>query len=84
MRGADVTLSRQVDALTGRFSNCRILLLGDVMLDEYVWGDVRRVSPEAPVPVVEFQHESYSAGGAANVAANMASLGARVSLAGIA
>lgn len=57
-----------------------VLILGDVMLDEYVWGEVRRISPEAPVPVVEARRRTYTPGGAANVAANVAMLGGRVYL----
>ena len=49
----------------------RLLVVGDVMLDEFVWGKVSRISPEAPVPVVEVQSESFYPGGAANVARNL-------------
>ncbi len=66
-----------------RFPDLRILVVGDLMLDEYVWGSVRRISPEAPVPVVEVQRRSHALGGAANAAANAAGLGAKVHLAGI-
>lgn len=59
-----------------------ILVIGDLMLDHYIWGDVYRISPEAPVPVVNASHESHTAGGAANVALNLASLGVSVRLAG--
>ena len=52
----------------------RILVLGDVMLDQFIWGNVSRISPEAPVPVVDFSHESYMPGGAANVAHNLSAL----------
>ncbi|HZM02659.1 MAG TPA: D-glycero-beta-D-manno-heptose-7-phosphate kinase [Candidatus Saccharimonadales bacterium] len=52
----------------------RILVLGDVMLDHFLWGKVGRISPEAPVPVVEFERESYIPGGAGNVARNLADL----------
>jgi D-beta-D-heptose 7-phosphate kinase/D-beta-D-heptose 1-phosphate adenosyltransferase len=52
----------------------RILVLGDVMLDHFLWGTVGRISPEAPVPVVDFDHESYVPGGAGNVARNLADL----------
>lgn len=52
----------------------RILVVGDVMLDQFIWGGVSRISPEAPVPVVDFQRESYMPGGAANVARNLSSL----------
>jgi D-glycero-beta-D-manno-heptose-7-phosphate kinase len=55
---------------------CRIVVLGDVMLDEFIWGDVTRISPEAPVPVVNIQRESTRLGGAANVLANVTALGA--------
>ena len=61
----------------------RIVVFGDVMLDEFVWGDVTRISPEAPVPVVNVQRESVHLGGAANVLANLISLGARASVIGI-
>jgi D-glycero-beta-D-manno-heptose-7-phosphate kinase len=52
----------------------RVLVLGDVMLDQFIWGSVARISPEAPVPVVEFENESFMPGGAANVARNLTSL----------
>ncbi len=61
----------------------RVLVLGDVMLDAFVWGRAARLSPEAPVPVVEVSHESYHLGGAANVAANVRALGGQVVLAGV-
>jgi D-beta-D-heptose 7-phosphate kinase/D-beta-D-heptose 1-phosphate adenosyltransferase len=61
----------------------KIVVFGDVMLDEFVWGDVTRISPEAPVPVVNVQRESIHLGGAANVLANLISLGARASVTGI-
>jgi D-beta-D-heptose 7-phosphate kinase/D-beta-D-heptose 1-phosphate adenosyltransferase len=62
------------DLLAG-FARKRVLIVGDVMLDEYIWGEVRRISPEAPVPVVEIQRRTYVPGGAANTAANVVSLG---------
>jgi D-glycero-beta-D-manno-heptose-7-phosphate kinase len=65
------------------FPGRRILVLGDVMLDEYIWGDVRRISPEAPVPVVEMKRRTYVPGGAANTAANVAALGGRAFLLGV-
>ena len=58
-------------------------LVGDVMLDHFVWGNVRRISPEAPVPVVEVHKETSSLGGAGNVAANLAALGAQTALAAV-
>ncbi len=65
------------------FSKQRILVVGDVMLDWFIWGAVSRISPEAPVPVVEVQRESRYPGGAANVARNMTPFGASVELAGL-
>lgn len=56
------------------FARKKVLVVGDVMLDEYVWGDARRISPEAPVPVVEVTRRSFSPGGAANTVANVAAL----------
>ncbi len=61
----------------------KIVVLGDVMLDEFVWGDVTRISPEAPVPVVDIRRESVHLGGAANVLANVVALGARACVIGI-
>ena len=55
--------------LLGAVRDRRVLLLGDVILDEYLWGDDKRISPEAPVPVVEIRSRTYVAGGAANAAA---------------
>src|SRR5437879_12373620 len=52
----------------------RVLVIGDVMLDQFIWGRVSRISPEAPVPVVEFERESFMPGGAANVARNLTAL----------
>ena len=60
-----------------------VLVVGDVMLDRYLWGAVRRISPEAPVPVVEVQRESATAGGAANAALNLAALGVRTEVFGV-
>lgn len=66
-----------------RFSQARVLVIGDIILDEYVWGDVSRISPEAPVPVVEIKQETQMLGGAANVVHNMAKLGAKPILCGV-
>lgn len=65
-----------------RFNQCRILVIGDVMLDRFVRGNVRRISPEAPVPVVEVVEETLNPGGAANVACNLARFTPHVSLMG--
>jgi D-beta-D-heptose 7-phosphate kinase / D-beta-D-heptose 1-phosphate adenosyltransferase len=65
------------------FSSCHVWVIGDLMLDEYVWGEVARISPEAPVPVLAVAREEYTLGGAGNVAANLVALGARVTVAGV-
>ncbi len=65
------------------FSKVKVLVVGDVMLDRFWWGNVSRISPEAPVPVVNLQNTSLVAGGAANVAANIAGLGAEPLLVGV-
>ena len=65
------------------FKNRNILVIGDIILDHYIWGRVSRISPEAPVPVVEVTRESFLLGGAANVAHNIVSLGGRASVIGI-
>jgi D-beta-D-heptose 7-phosphate kinase/D-beta-D-heptose 1-phosphate adenosyltransferase len=69
--------------LINNFSKVKILVLGDVMLDEFIWGKVTRISPEAPVPVVSVHHETSMPGGAANVARNIRALKSNVILAGI-
>lgn len=66
-----------------KFSKAKILVIGDVMLDEYIWGRVNRISPEAPVQVVEVEKVTYIPGGAANVACNIASLSARAWVMGV-
>lgn len=65
------------------FSQCKAVVVGDLMLDEYIWGDVGRVSPEAPVPVVRVTEKTYSLGGACNVAANLAGLGCESTVIGL-
>jgi D-glycero-beta-D-manno-heptose-7-phosphate kinase len=69
--------------LVNKFANKKILVLGDIMLDEYIWGNVTRISPEAPIPVVHVNKENALPGGAANVANNIVALGGKVYLAGI-
>ncbi|MFL6468110.1 MAG: D-glycero-beta-D-manno-heptose-7-phosphate kinase [Pyrinomonadaceae bacterium] len=64
------------------FTNARVLIVGDVMLDRYWWGDVTRISPEAPVPIVRLRRETLALGGSANVAANVAGLGSKAILVG--
>jgi len=65
-----------------KFSSTGILVIGDLMVDQYIWGKVKRISPEAPVPVVEVDNEELQLGGAANVANNIISLGGKVFIAG--
>ena len=66
--------------LLSRFPGRTVIVVGDLMLDHFVIGRVERISPEAPVPVVRFEQETWRLGGAANVAHNAAALGARVAL----
>ncbi len=63
-----------------RFSNAKVLCVGDVMLDHFIYGDVNRISPEAPIPVVRVSHERSMLGGAGNVVRNLSSLGAQTVL----
>jgi D-beta-D-heptose 7-phosphate kinase/D-beta-D-heptose 1-phosphate adenosyltransferase len=69
--------------IINNFKGKKILVIGDVVLDRYIWGRVSRISPEAPVPVVEVTGESFMLGGAANVAHNIVSLGGQASLIGV-
>jgi rfaE bifunctional protein kinase chain/domain len=71
------------DQIAAKFSKKRLLVIGDLMLDEFVWGRVSRISPEAPVPVVEVLRESFFPGGAANVARNVRECGAEVYVMGL-
>jgi rfaE bifunctional protein kinase chain/domain len=79
-----MSLSRyDASEIIGAISDRKIVVLGDVMLDEFVWGDVTRISPEAPVPVVDIRRESVHLGGAANVLANLVALGAKACVIGV-
>src|SRR5438270_6360889 len=69
--------------ILSRARQSRIVVVGDVMLDHFIWGSVVRISPEAPVPVVDFERENLMPGGAANVARNLTSLRAPTELLGI-
>jgi len=71
-----------VHTLFERMRERRVLVVGDVMVDEWIWGSVSRISPEAPVPVVAVSDHSFTLGGAGNVANNLCALGARVAFAG--
>lgn len=70
--------------IVSAFKRQKILVIGDLILDRYIWGTVDRISPEAPVPVVEVSHETFLLGGAANVAHNIVSLGGGASVVGVA
>jgi D-glycero-beta-D-manno-heptose-7-phosphate kinase len=73
MKAETLSASRAREILIAA-SKARVLVVGDVMLDQFIWGSVARISPEAPVPVVDFERESYMPGGAANVARNLTAL----------
>ena len=75
-------LHRIVQLIEGEWRNTRVLVVGDLMLDRYIWGEVERISPEAPVPVVRCGHRTERPGGAANVAMNLVGLGAGATLFG--
>src|SRR5205807_5736887 len=78
------TIDKQRAAeLLGKMSERNVVVLGDVMLDEFLWGEVTRISPEAPVPVVDIQRESTHLGGAANVLANLVALGSKACVVGV-
>ncbi len=81
MKSPTLTAAR-VRQLLASAAQARVLVVGDVMLDQFIWGRVSRISPEAPVPVVEFERESFMPGGAANVARNLTALGVRTELLG--
>ncbi|MBI3609717.1 MAG: D-glycero-beta-D-manno-heptose-7-phosphate kinase [Nitrospirae bacterium] len=83
MKNNKPTSGRRFARYLKRFSNVRLLVVGDLMLDHYIWGRVERISPEAPVPVVAVSNESIHLGGAANVAQNIVSLGGKVDLCGV-
>src|SRR5437870_5484622 len=72
----------RVRRLLNAAKTCRVLVVGDVMLDQFIWGSVARISPEAPVPVVDFERECFMPGGAANVARNFTALGVGTKLFG--
>jgi len=80
MKGHDLGRYKKI---IGNFSKAKVLVVGDLILDEFIWGDVSRISPEAPVPVVWVKKESFMPGGASNVANNLISLGAEVYAAGV-
>jgi D-beta-D-heptose 7-phosphate kinase/D-beta-D-heptose 1-phosphate adenosyltransferase len=75
--------SKRFENIVDSFKDSRVLVIGDIMMDEYIWGKVSRISPEAPVPVVDVSKVSHLLGGAANVANNIYSLGGEVFISGI-
>src|SRR5437879_804086 len=83
MRTSPQKLARHFKALVHRFPGQRIGVVGDLMLDRYLWGTATRLSPEAAVPVIDFAEQSECLGGAGNVAANIVTLGARVEAFGV-
>ena len=74
---------KRLAGIVGGFGKKKVIVLGDLMLDRYIWGNVSRISPEAPVPVIEVKEDSLCLGGAGNVARNILSLGGKALLAGI-
>src|SRR5437867_6117531 len=76
-------MSTHLIDLVDRLSGHKIALVGDLMLDRYIFGNTERVSPEAPVPIIHFQREEYRLGGAGFVVASLATLGAKVRTIGI-
>jgi D-beta-D-heptose 7-phosphate kinase/D-beta-D-heptose 1-phosphate adenosyltransferase len=74
---------KELEEYIDKFSSARIMVIGDIILDRYLWGDVSRISPEAPVPVVDVCKESTMCGGAANVVNNITTLGAASLLCGV-
>src|SRR3990170_8377599 len=75
--------SKRAQTLIEKFRRARILVIGDLIMDHFIWGKVKRISPEAPVPVVEVTSESIMLGGSANVVNNIHSLGGRSLVTGV-
>lgn len=73
----------ELNSIVAKFKDLEVFVVGDVILDHYIWGEVSRISPEAPVVVVNVNKEEYSLGGAANVAKNIVALGGKASLSGV-
>lgn len=73
----------KIDALLHKCQNLSLLVIGDLMLDHWVWGSVSRISPEAPIPVVDVDRYSYTPGGASNVVSNLLALGVKVRQLGV-
>lgn len=75
--------SEDMKKLFYNFKRLHLLVIGDLILDNYIWGTVKRISPEAPVPIISVEKKESRIGGAGNVAANLASLGSKVTIAGL-
>ena len=74
---------KNLSGIIDEFKNIKILVVGDVMLDRFIWGDVERISPEAPVPVVKVTNENFLLGGSANVLNNVVALGGNAEICGV-
>jgi len=77
---AEVIAAPRATELLARMAGRRVVVIGDAMIDEWIWGDVSRISPEAPVPVVAVHEHTFTLGGAGNVVNNLHALGARIAL----
>ena len=73
----------RLERLATKFKKKRVLVIGDLMLDQFIWGDATHISPEAPIPVVKVESESFMPGGAANVVNNICSVGGQAAVAGV-
>ena len=76
-------MNSELTPYISKFEDVRVMVIGDLMVDEYIWGSVSRISPEAPVPVVSVTSESLRLGGAGNVVNNIQALGGKVSIGGV-
>lgn len=82
-RDVDPLMNRELISYVENFHNATVMVVGDLIADYYIWGKVDRISPEAPVPIVEVGRESYMLGGAGNVANNILSLGGKIRICGV-
>ncbi len=83
MNNSKITICNDLIPIINKFKNQKIAVIGDIILDKYIYGTVDRISPEAPVPIVKVTSERYVPGGAANVGANISTLGGKVYLLGV-
>ncbi len=79
----NMTIMSLMSTDISKFNRCKVMVVGDLMIDEYLWGEVDRISPEAPVQIVSVTNEDYTLGGSGNVVNNLAALGAKVYAAGV-